>query len=139
MRWLDPPTLRAKGTPGAFSTPNVPFAQRDFTQITSAPFRFDEHRTNRTKGETTVVSDPITGLEMELADMWQRGRAPARTYARAIHPTLDPALYPLLVILNLSEAVRLSALICPLDSVKSHLPRQNNPHAPPCLDEQNPD
>ncbi|GAB7518009.1 MarR family winged helix-turn-helix transcriptional regulator [Rhodococcus sp. no. 34] len=71
-----------------------------------------------------MVSDPITCLEMELADMWQRGRAQARTYARAIHPKLDPALYPVLVILNRSDAVRMSDLICTLDIEKSTLTRQ---------------
>lgn len=76
------------------------------------------------KGKATVVSDPITDLETELADIWQRGRSKARTYARAIHPKLDPALYPVLVILRRSDAVRMSDLINTLDIEKSTLTRQ---------------
>ena len=77
------------------------------------------------KGETTVVSDPITGLEMELADMWQTRTRPRRAPMRAqFIPKLDPALYPVLVILNRSDAVRMSDLICTLDIEKSTLTRQ---------------
>lgn len=71
-----------------------------------------------------MVSDPIKGLETELADMWQRGRARSRKYARAIHPKLDPALYSVLVLLNRSNAVRMSELIAKLDIEKSTLTRQ---------------
>ena len=71
-----------------------------------------------------MVSDPISGLQMELADMWQRGRARARKYARAIHAKLDPALYSVLVLLNRSNAVPMSDLIAALDIEKSTLTRQ---------------
>lgn len=71
-----------------------------------------------------MVSDPVTGLETELADLWQRGRTRARTFARAIHPKLDPAVYHVLVILNRSDAVRMSDLISMLGIEKSTLTRQ---------------
>ncbi|MDV6276463.1 MarR family transcriptional regulator [Rhodococcus erythropolis] len=71
-----------------------------------------------------MVSDPITGLEMELSDMWQKGRARSRDDARAIHPKLDPALYPVLVILSRSDAVRMADLISTLNIEKSTLTRQ---------------
>lgn len=98
----------------------------DSRQSRRSTFWLDEHRKQRTKGVATVVSDPITGLETELADMWQRGRARSRKYARAIHPKLDPALYPVLVILNRNQAVRMSELISTLDIEKSTLTRQIN-------------
>lgn len=71
-----------------------------------------------------MVSDPITGLQVELSDMWQRGRSRTRRYARDIHPKLDPALYSVLVLLNRSTAVRMSDLIATLDIEKSTLTRQ---------------
>ncbi|WP_433611058.1 MarR family winged helix-turn-helix transcriptional regulator [Prescottella agglutinans] len=69
-------------------------------------------------------SDPITELEAELVDMWRRGRIQSRERARAINPKLDPACYPLLVILAREEAVPMSALVAELGVEKSTLTRQ---------------
>ncbi|QBJ97689.1 MarR family transcriptional regulator [Rhodococcus sp. ABRD24] len=71
-----------------------------------------------------MVADPITDLEIELADMWRRGRIRSRELARQIDPKLDPAGYPLLALLIRHDAVPMSALIAELGVEKSTLTRQ---------------
>ncbi|MGF7121226.1 MarR family winged helix-turn-helix transcriptional regulator [Rhodococcus sp. AG1013] len=71
-----------------------------------------------------MSTDPITELEAELVDMWRRGRIQSRAQARAIHPKLDPACYPLLVILTRADAVPMSDLVAELGVEKSTLTRQ---------------
>lgn len=84
-------------------------------------------------------SDPITELEAELVDMWRRGRIQSRERARAIHPKLDPACYPLLAILAGKEAVPMSALVAELGVEKSTLTRQIDAVARLGLVERRPD
>ncbi|RVW06165.1 MarR family winged helix-turn-helix transcriptional regulator [Rhodococcus spongiicola] len=71
-----------------------------------------------------MSADPITELEAELVDLWRRGRIQSRERARAIHPKLDPACYPLLMILARGDAVPMSTLVAKLGVEKSTLTRQ---------------
>jgi DNA-binding MarR family transcriptional regulator len=72
-----------------------------------------------------VDEDPIAELEAELVDMWRRGSISTRESAHAIDPKLDPACYPLLMLLARSlDAVPMSTLVRDLGVEKSTLTRQ---------------
>ncbi|QCQ90204.1 MarR family winged helix-turn-helix transcriptional regulator [Rhodococcus sp. SGAir0479] len=72
-----------------------------------------------------MSTDPVGELEAQLVDLWRRGRIQSRERARAIHPKLDPACYPLLAILTRdNDAVPMSALLAELGVEKSTLTRQ---------------
>lgn len=86
-----------------------------------------------------MESDPITDLEAELVDMWRRGRIQTRERARQIHPKLDPACYPLLMILTGTDAVPMSELVYELGVEKSTLTRQIDALARLGLVERRPD
>ncbi|GAC70091.1 MarR family winged helix-turn-helix transcriptional regulator [Gordonia soli] len=68
--------------------------------------------------------DPIADLEEALVDMWRRGRIRTRERAQAIDPRLDPACYPLLMVLMQRGQVPMSAIIAELGIEKSTLTRQ---------------
>ncbi|GAA4473591.1 hypothetical protein GCM10023094_07540 [Rhodococcus olei] len=69
--------------------------------------------------------DPIGELEAELVDMWRRGSISTRARAHEIDPKLDPACYPLLMLLTRQDdAVRMATLIAELGVEKSTLTRQ---------------
>ena len=69
-------------------------------------------------------TDPLPELESELADFWRRGRSRTRRRAQEIHPKLDPACYPLLMVLARDDSVRMSELAAALDLEKSTVTRQ---------------
>lgn len=69
-------------------------------------------------------TDPLRELESELADFWRRGRSRTRRRAQEIHPKLDPACYPLLMVLARDDSVRMSELAAALDLEKSTVTRQ---------------
>lgn len=69
-------------------------------------------------------TDPLRELESELADFWRRGRSRTRRRAQEIHPKLDPACYPLLMVLARGDSVRMSELAAALDLEKSTVTRQ---------------
>ncbi|MFE3293080.1 MarR family winged helix-turn-helix transcriptional regulator [Rhodococcus sp. NPDC059234] len=72
-----------------------------------------------------MTPDPIADLEAELVDMWRRGTIRTRERAHHIHPKLDPACYPLLMLLTRQEtAVPMSTLLAELVVEKSTLTRQ---------------
>lgn len=71
-----------------------------------------------------MVGDPISELEAELVDLWRRGRIQTRERARSIDPKLDPACYPLLVMLTRRDTVPMAELIAELGVEKSTLTRQ---------------
>ena len=54
--------------------------------------------------------EAIRALEAELTDLMRRQRARARAVAREVHPRLEPANFPLLVVLGRDGAQRLSTL-----------------------------
>ncbi|CCW12583.1 Transcriptional regulator, MarR family [Rhodococcus aetherivorans] len=68
--------------------------------------------------------DPITALEHEFMALMRRGRAQMGERARAVHPRLDPACYPLLVLLGRADAVAMSELLADLAIEKSTLTRR---------------
>lgn len=69
--------------------------------------------------------DPIAELEVELMDMWRRGSVSSRARAHEIDPKLDPACYPLLMLLTRQDdAVPMATLIAALGVEKSTLSRQ---------------
>ncbi|MGW5075535.1 MarR family winged helix-turn-helix transcriptional regulator [Rhodococcus sp. NPDC004095] len=69
--------------------------------------------------------DPIAELEVELVDMWRRGSVSSRERAHEIDPKLDPACYPLLMLLTRNDdAVPMATLIATLGLEKSTLSRQ---------------
>ncbi|NMO03876.1 winged helix-turn-helix transcriptional regulator [Gordonia sp. TBRC 11910] len=70
------------------------------------------------------MDDPIAELEAELADIWRRGRARMRNRAHAIDPKLDPACYPLLIVLTTHDKLSMSEMVAKLDIEKSTLTRQ---------------
>ncbi|MFC9787866.1 MarR family winged helix-turn-helix transcriptional regulator [Rhodococcus sp. NPDC127528] len=72
-----------------------------------------------------MTTDPIADLEAELVDMWRRGTIRTRERAHRIHPKLDPACYPLLMLLTRQDAaVPMSTLLTELVVEKSTLTRQ---------------
>ena len=58
----------------------------------------------------TPQHDRVEGLELRLANLWQRSRASARERAHAIHPRLDPTAYPLVAVLGRRGPTRPSEL-----------------------------
>ncbi|MGW4481512.1 MarR family winged helix-turn-helix transcriptional regulator [Rhodococcus triatomae] len=72
-----------------------------------------------------MSEDPIAELEAQLVDMWRRGSISTRESAHAIDPKLDPACYPLLILLARSvDAVPMATLVQDLGVEKSTLTRQ---------------
>ncbi|TQF73292.1 MarR family transcriptional regulator [Rhodococcus spelaei] len=72
-----------------------------------------------------MTPDPIADLEAELVDVWRRGTIRTRERAHRIHPKLDPACYPLLMLLTRQdEAVPMAVLLTQLVVEKSTLTRQ---------------
>lgn len=70
-------------------------------------------------------TDPIADLEAELVDMWRRGTISTRQRAHGLDLKLDPACYPLLVLLaRRDEPVPMATLIADLGVEKSTLTRQ---------------
>lgn len=69
-------------------------------------------------------ADPITALEHEFMALMRRGRDQMGVRARAVHPQLDPACYPLLVLLGRADAVAMSELLRDLAIEKSTLTRR---------------
>ena len=68
--------------------------------------------------------DALSALETELAALFRRARSVTRDAARELHPQLDPTLYPLVVVLLQSGAMRMSELAAALMLDKSTLTRQ---------------
>jgi DNA-binding MarR family transcriptional regulator len=59
-----------------------------------------------------------------MADLWRRRRARVRLLARQVHPQLDPAAYPLVVLLATRGPLRLTELGAALELDKSTVSRQ---------------
>ena len=59
-----------------------------------------------------------------MADLWRRSRARVRVLARQVHPQLDPAAYPLVVLLAARGPLRLTELGAALELDKSTVSRQ---------------
>ncbi|MGH8878295.1 MAG: MarR family winged helix-turn-helix transcriptional regulator [Stackebrandtia sp.] len=70
------------------------------------------------------ADDVIHDLEDELLDMGRRYRIRIREAAKALHPKLDPASYPLISMLAKRGPMRLSELATHLLAEKSTLSRQ---------------
>lgn len=71
-----------------------------------------------------VTDDPITDLENGFADLIRQGRIRTRRQAFAIDPRLDPANYPLIVMLGRHDSVPMSQLVAALGLDKSTVTRQ---------------
>lgn len=71
-----------------------------------------------------MSADPVAALEATLMDIWRIGRIRMRERARELDPKLDPAGFPLLVLLTRQEALPMSALVAELGVEKSTLTRQ---------------
>ncbi|MDG3009586.1 MarR family transcriptional regulator [Rhodococcus sp. D2-41] len=71
-----------------------------------------------------MTPDPVAGLEAALMDIWRIGRVRLRERARELDPKLDPAGFPLLVLLTRQDAMPMSALVAELGIEKSTLTRQ---------------
>ena len=66
----------------------------------------------------------MRGLEGVLGDLVRSQRARARRLAQDLHPRLEPAPYPLIVVLGRTGPQRLSSLVKVLELDKSTLSRQ---------------
>ena len=71
-----------------------------------------------------VDDDLVRGLEAVLGDLVRSQRARARRLAQELHPRLEPATYPLIVVLGRTGPQRLSSLVKALELDKSTLSRQ---------------
>lgn len=74
--------------------------------------------------ESEPVDGSIPALEAEMAALWRRSRARIRSLARQVHPQLDPAAYPLVVLLVGRGPLRISDLGTALELDKSTASRQ---------------
>ncbi|MFQ1000902.1 MarR family winged helix-turn-helix transcriptional regulator [Modestobacter sp. SSW1-42] len=78
-------------------------------------------------GEVAADGPPgaaVPALEAEMADLWRRSRARVRVLARQVRPGLDPAAYPLVVLLATRGPLRSSELGAALELDKSTVSRQ---------------
>ena len=66
----------------------------------------------------------MRGLEAVLGDLVRSQRSRARRLAQDLHPRLEPAVYPLIVVLGRTGPQRLSSLVKALELDKSTLSRQ---------------
>ncbi len=71
-----------------------------------------------------VDDDLVRALQGVLADLVRTQRARARALAQELHPRLEPATYPLIVVLGRTGPQRLSSLVKLLELDKSTLSRQ---------------
>jgi DNA-binding MarR family transcriptional regulator len=71
-----------------------------------------------------VDEDSVRGLEGVLGDLVRSQRARARKMAQDLHQRLEPATYPLIVVLGRTGPQRLSSLVKMLELDKSTLSRQ---------------
>jgi DNA-binding MarR family transcriptional regulator len=71
-----------------------------------------------------VDDEAVRALEVQLADWSRRQRSYARWLSRELHPDLDPATYPLLVLLHRSGPQRVTQLSTALDLEVSTVSRQ---------------
>lgn len=71
-----------------------------------------------------MEGEAVPALEAEMAALWRRSRARIRTLARQVHPQLDPAAYPLVVLLAGRGPLRISDVGAALELDKSTASRQ---------------
>jgi len=70
------------------------------------------------------VDEPVAALEAEMADLWRRSRARVRLLSRQVHPQLDPAAYPLVLLLAARGPLRMGDVGEALSLDKSTISRQ---------------
>jgi DNA-binding MarR family transcriptional regulator len=68
--------------------------------------------------------DVLPALEAEFAAFWRRARAATRDAARALHPHLDPTVFPLVALLGHVGPLRVSDLGTQMQLDKSTVSRQ---------------
>jgi DNA-binding MarR family transcriptional regulator len=71
-----------------------------------------------------VDDEAVRALEVQLVDWSRRQRGYARWLSRDLHPDLDPATYPLLLLLHRHGAQRVTRLSATLDLDVSTVSRQ---------------
>jgi len=70
------------------------------------------------------ADEPVAALEAEMADLWRRSRARVRLLSRQVHPQLDPAAYPLVLLLATRGRLRMGDVGGALSLDKSTISRQ---------------
>lgn len=58
-----------------------------------------------------ATADPVVALEHEMIAVIRRFRRLIAERARAVHPRLDPVVYPMLLMLRRADAVAMSDLL----------------------------
>lgn len=70
------------------------------------------------------TDDPVTELEREMLALFRRMRGLVGSRARALHPKLDAACYPMIMTLRHQDAVPMADLVAELGIEKSTLTRR---------------
>jgi len=85
------------------------------------------------------AGEPVAALEAEMADLWRRSRARVRVLSHQVHPQLDPAAYPLVLLLAARGPLRMGDAGEALSLDKSTLSRQADSVVRLSLAERSPD